>query len=351
MFASPDSFVRVARCLMLAKAHGRPSVEIATKLYGQSDRKIPSVIKSAVDSAGTTGAGSELYSAEGVAAEFADAVRPLTVLGKLNPVKVPFVTPLPFIANRTQFDFVAERSPIAVAAPGFGTNVFFDQRKIAGIVVVSNALLERSEGEGVLRREMVSGVIEAMDRRLLDPASDATTARPASITNTATEIAADGAADADDVDAIAAALAAVLIAAGSTLQRAHFITTPTVCMALSLMRDTAGAPAFPGMTLAGGTLAGLPLISSASATAGTLVLVDPDELLVADDSEARIELSKVAFLRQDDAPDSSSTWMSMFQTESTALKVLRYVNWSMRRAFVAYASGLDLPLAELPSTA
>jgi HK97 family phage major capsid protein len=348
---STRDFIKVARSIALAKIHQCSPTDVARRLYDNDrDRHVVEILKADVDSHGTTGTGSELYSPQRTSAEFVQAVRPLTILGRLQYRRVPFNTPLPFISVGTTFDFVGERMPISATVPSFGTNLIFAHTKIAGIIVASNTLLEHSQAEDVLRRDMVAGVIEASDRRLLDPDSDDDSgARPASITNGITAVDASGATDSTDVDAIVAELINQLVTAGSTLRLAKFVTTNQVAIAISMLRDN-GVKAFPNVKATGGELGGLELLTSASAPANQLTLVDGDEVLVADDNEAEIENSRVALIDQNTAPEGN-TRVSMFQTESTAMRVTRYINWSMRKPFVALATGLDLALPELSTTA
>jgi|GEM_PF-2491349 len=163
---------------------------------------------------------------------------------------------------------------------------------------MSNELLAQSEGEAVLERDLRAADIEALDRRLLDPTSDAVDrVRPASITYGLEPVDASGAESAEDVDGVIGSLLAALTAAGSRLVTVRFVTTVQTCLALSFMRDSLGNRAFPLVTASGGTVAGLPLIASASAPAGTLTAVDPLELLVADNSQVEVSTSRFATLQ------------------------------------------------------
>lgn len=100
------------------------------------------------------------------------------------------------------------------------------------------------------------------------------------------------------------------------------------------------------MAATGGTLAGLPVIGSGVAPQNQLTIVNPSELLVADDDGIEIVGSTNAHICQSDDPNSeSSPWVSLFQADATGLKTVRYVNWKMRRPLVAYASNFVVPFA------
>lgn len=99
---------------------------------------------------------------------------------------------------------------------------------------------------------------------------------------------------------------------------------------------------FPGVRTAGvGELLGLPQVASAaveqtgSPAENFLIAVDLRQLWVAEDAAVEIETSDLASLEMSDAPSQSSdtptasNMISMFQTESTAVKAVRYINWRL----------------------
>lgn len=342
-----SDLAKITRALLLARAKGVTPYDMSARLYGHGPHShIARFMKAAVDTHDTS---SELYSADKPAVQFADALRPLTLIGRLNTVSVPFRAPLPYLTTGIVGDFYGDNTPIGVAAPTFGTNVNLDRTKIAKLIVTSEELLEFTEAEAILERDMRAGVIEAQDRRLVDPTSTATSDRPASITNGQSEIDASGAQSVGDIDGVVNALLSVLTAAGSNLLDAVLITTTENAVALSLTRNTDGSLAYPGVTVRGGTLAGLPLLASSAVPEGLLVAVDGGEILLADGA-VEIHSSRVAMVDQAD-PIEGSTRVSMFQSENIAFKVLKFINWKLRRDAVAYASSFAPPAPELASTA
>jgi HK97 family phage major capsid protein len=87
---------------------------------------------------------------------------------------------------------------------------------------------------------------------------------------------------------------------------AAWIMLPRTALFLSRMRGTGGNLAYPGMSVKGGELLGLPAITSTavpgvgSPSAGVIALVDPSEILVADDSGGSFEVSTQASLAMTD---------------------------------------------------
>jgi HK97 family phage major capsid protein len=347
--------VRVARCMLLGSSYGVDPFVVADRLYGRTKhRNIVELIvtKADVDSHGTTGTGSELFSPARVSAAFSEAVRTESVLGQLATVPVPVATPLTWITTRTRFTFVEERDPIPVAAPAFAPGITLKPKKISGIVVTSRELLEASDAEQVLAREMISGCLEGLDVALLDPAVIATDGSPASVTSVASPVFDASAVDtAAEIDVLLWNMVAGLVSAGSTLQHAAFVTSLANCAGLAMLRDTTGDGfAFPQMTAKGGLLGGLPVIGTAYGPTDGLTLVDGGEILVYDSKETSVQVSQNASIDMNTEPAGTSR-VSLFQTDAIGLKITRYVNWALRHEFVSYATNFELAPGSQSTTA
>jgi HK97 family phage major capsid protein len=346
MKTDPQDLVRVARCLLLARSYGADSTEIAERLYGKTrHRHIPAMLhKAAVDTIGTVDTGGELFSPASVSTAFSEAVRTRSVLGQLATLPVPFSTPLTWISSRTTFGFVEERQPIPVTAPTFATPVTLKPKKCAGIIVTGRELLESSQAEEILSREMTGGCLEALDRALLDPDIVATDGSPASVSSASSLFYdASSATTPADIDGLASAMIAHIIAAGANLENAVFVTSLVNLSGLALLRTTGGdTPAYPGVTVKGGSLGGLPILGSAYAPADGLTLVAGDEILLADDQQTTIEVTEAAMISQDTDPASNDTWVSLFQADALGLKLTRHVNWSLRNPHVVHAKNFEI---------
>ena len=153
---------------------------------------------------------------------------------------------------------------------------------------------------------------------------------PASITNGVTAVPASG----TDVDAFktdAKALMQGFIAANIPLNDGVWIMQSTQALSLSLMSNALGQPEFPGITMNGGTLLGLPVIVSQHVPAGVIVLAAASEIYLSDDGQVMIDASREATLEMNDAPTGTAT-RSMFQHNEIAIRAERYINWAKRRA-------------------
>lgn len=134
-----------------------------------------------------------------------------------------------------------------------------------------------------------------------------------------------------------------LAAAGSDMQFGTWVMQPKTHLSLSRQRGSGGALAYPGLTVRGGTLLGLPVIVSAaypdeagSPTTRSIALLDPSRILLIDDGAGSFDVSDRVSIQMDDSTSQKSsataagtTLVSMFQTDSLALKVVRHVNWKV----------------------
>jgi hypothetical protein len=164
---------------------------------------------------------------------------------------------------------------------------------------------------------------------------------PAAITYGAPTVASTG----TSASAARADLKALLGLVTTNLVSPYFITDRRTGIALALMED-GGGPVFPGAGANGGEIAGIPPLTSASVPspvtadspplpASNIVLVDAAEILLGDESEATIDLSDQASVQMESAPDSpvtaSTVQVSLWQNNLTAWRVVRPINWKLRR--------------------
>jgi hypothetical protein len=88
-------------------------------------------------------------------------------------------------------------------------------------------------------------------------------------------------------------------------------------------------------------LEGIPVITSeyqhSDSDGDNVVLVNASDVWLADDGQVMLDASRETSLQMDDTPTESSatataaTMVSMFQTNSIALRAERWINWQKRR--------------------
>ena len=108
-----------------------------------------------------------------------------------------------------------------------------------------------------------------------------------------------------------------------------------------MLRNSLGNAEFSTIGLTGGSLEGIPVITSQyAATAGDLVIaLNAKSIGMADDGAVSVEASREASLEMSDAPTGdagaatpvATSLVSMWQTNSIALKGERFINWAKLR--------------------
>jgi Phage capsid family len=219
--------------------------------------------------------------------------------------------------------WVGENSPIRVAAGAFGS-VVLNGRKVGVISIFSNELGIRStpDAEQAIRQAMSEDTSLALDATLIDTTAGSTS-RPAGLLNGITPLAATTgggvAALAGDLGALAAA-----------------IPNPTDLVFLMTASERTKA-----LTLSPGA-ASLNVIE-APLPAKQVVALDASDLATVEGDTPTIMISDSATVHEEDTaplplsatgtpPVVAAPIRSMLQTDCTAVRLLQFVGWGMRRA-------------------
>lgn len=301
------------------------------------------VLRAAVD-AGTTSdptwAGN-LVQYQDMASEFIELLRNATIIGRMGSVRrVPFNVRMHRQTAGSTGAFVGEGKPTPVREAAFD-NVTLPWAKASAIIVVSAELARFSNpsAEALVRSDLIAGISEFLDKRLIDPAyAGVSGVSPASLTNGVTPRQASGASLAA-IDSDVKYLMQQYANANQGLGTGVWVMSPALAITLSMMRTNQDTVAFPGMTVNGGVFYGLPAITSNSvAPSGSpgdqqLILINQSEVLLADDGQMMVDASMEAALQMNDAPsDGAQSLVSLWQNGLMGVKVDRWIYWTKRRA-------------------
>jgi hypothetical protein len=340
-------FARFARCIILGKKTGVNALEIAKAEYGERDPHIIEMVQKANISAVNSTTDTALFSNEGGVADYVEFLRNQTIVGKFGQNGIPALRRVPFYypvvtqATGGTAYWVAEGSAKPMTKPTW-SKTELTPLTIAGLAAVTLQALRFSSpsAEIALRDDLTAAVIEAIDTAFIDPANSGTAgAKPASISNGISGTAASTGGDADAIRADARAAMLVFVTAKNPLTSGVWIMSGANALGLSLMVNALGQPEFPGLTVNGGTFMGLPVIVS-QAAGTTVTLVNAGDIWLADDGGVNVDVSGEASLQMVDNPTGTSTGsdpveatlVSMFQTNSMAIRVEKFINWARRRA-------------------
>lgn len=287
--------------------------------------------------------------------EFIAFLRPRTIIGRIPGLnQVPFNVRMVGQSTGGTAGWVGQGKPKPLTKQTFA-EVTLGIAKIAAITVIAEelAMLSSPSAEAAVRNDLAAAVIAKQDADFVNPAVAAVSnVSPASITNGLVALSSAGT-SADNVRTDLGVLMKTFLDDNLDPTTGFFIMPNSLCLALSLMVNSLGQAEFPGLTVAGGTLAGLPVIGSQHAALtggpGNLVILGlANEILLADDGVVTIDVSNQASLEMSDAPTqdgvagSGASLVSLWQSNLLGIKAERHINWKKRRAeAVAYMDDVN----------
>lgn len=335
-------FGRFVRCLAVAKGD-----LLAAEAYAAGQglwRSTPEVERALKSLVGPVEMGGMESALQPIGRDLAAYLRPRTVLGRLQGTqRVPFKVRLLSQTSGASAAWTQEGEPLPVTKLDItDRGVQLEPLKLGCIGVITSELARHSGpmADTLVAADATAGIIEATDRQLIDPAAGGIAdVSPASLTHGATSFESRGqtvaAIDSDLKDMLG-----TLTGAELNLQTAAWVMHPTSATHLASMRGAGSdSLAYPGMTARGGTLMGLPVLTSTACTASGspgerfIALIEASEVLVADDGDATIDISDRVALQMNDAPSTGAQQLvSLWQAGLMGVRVRRYVNWKTRRS-------------------
>lgn len=343
---------RYVKALAYAKGNLQMAQDYA-KQWESSTPEVGMALKTAVGAGTTTDsvwAGPLVY-AQDFPAAFLDFLRPQTIIGKLTGLKrVPFNIRYGIQDGGSTVGWVGQGLPKAATKLHF-TSGSLGFAKAAGIVIITQELARFSSpsAELTVRDDLAAQMVQFLDAQFIDPGVAAVAnVSPASVTNLSSNIrqAANAWTSMANVLTDVKVFLTTFSSNEISLAGAQWVMTPDVALSLGLLLNTGGtAFAFPAVDVNGGTFLGLPVIVSNSVphstSAGSIVaLIVPQMVYMADDGGIAIDASTEASIQMDDAPGTQNattgtgtSLVSMFQTNSIAVRVERIINWARARAY------------------
>ncbi|HGM5351265.1 TPA: phage major capsid protein [Serratia marcescens] len=335
------AFARFTKSLAAAKGVRSEALSIAKSKY-PDDTKLHHVLKAAVNAGTTTDpqwAGA-LVEYQDFANDFVEFLRPQTIIGRFGQGGIPSLRQVPF-----NIRVPAQISGGAAQWVGQGKakpltkfdfeSITFGFAKVAAISVLTEELIRFStpSADVLVRNGLAESVIARLDADFIDPAkAEVAGVSPASITNGIAGIPSTGNPDEDASAAFGQFIDADLQPTGGV-----WLMSSTTALALSMRKNALGQKEYPEMTMLGGTFQGLPAIVS-QYVGNQLVLVNAPDIYLADDGGVAVDMSSEASLEMESAPTGDSVTptgtelVSMWQTNSVAIRAERWINWRRRRS-------------------
>lgn len=339
------AFTRMCMALAGSKGDSYAALERA-KSWHDSTPEVELMVKAAV-AAGTTADATwagPLAPVQPLINEFLALLRPRTLLGRIPGLRqVPFNVSVPSQTAGGTYGWVGQGKAKPVTKADYAT-ISVPFAKAAGIIVLTEELvmLSTPSAEALVREEMIAGMGAFLDGQFVDPAvAVAANVSPASITNGAATIAASGVTSAAAKVDLSSRVA-VFAAANIPLAGSVWLMSDSNAFGLGLSMNALGQPLFPGMSITGGTIFGIPVIVSNN-VGNRVILVHAPSILYADEGGVRVDVSREASVQMDSAPDSPATattvMVSLWQNNLVGLKAERMITWiRARTAAVTYIS-------------
>jgi HK97 family phage major capsid protein len=267
------------------------------------------------------------------AAEYFETVRQASIVGRLVGRRdVPLRTRLINVGSGARGYWVGQSKPKPLSKPTLAGAVM-DPRKVAAIIVATAESVKAPgpKAEAVFQSDLTRAVAEELDTAFIDSANAGIAGEmPASITNGVTHLASSGNPGSD--------ITALIEHFLGDLSVAVFITDPVTATRIALARDAGGSFLFPDVGPRGGSILGMPLLTSRSSpqdsSGGQLALVDPSGIATALEGVS-VDLSEHSTLQMSDTPDSpldaNTVLVSLWQQDLVALRAEIYANWRVER--------------------
>jgi HK97 family phage major capsid protein/HK97 family phage prohead protease len=364
------AFARFVGSMVHAKGDRYAALQFAKRRFAD-DQKLHSVLdlhtrmspneivqRAAIDVGTTTDSdyAAPLVYAQQMASDFIDYLRPETIIGKLESRmrRVPFNVRMPRQTGGGTAQWVGEGKPKPITQQAFDS-VTLGYMKLAVISVITEELARFSSpsAETIIRDDLAKAIIQASDSDFVDPDNAGTAnVKPASITSGVTPLSSAGNSEAN-ARADLGALFSQFIGNSLSLTSAAFIMPMSTALRLSLMVNSLGNRSFADITPAGGTLLGIPVVTSenagltdASANGKIVILASLGDILLADDGQVAIDVSREASVQMDSAPTdptaAGTVLESLWQRNLVGIKAERFMAWAKARSTaVSYVQSVN----------
>lgn len=269
--------------------------------------------------------------------DFLTLLRPLTLIGRIQGLRhVPFNVSMPAQTAGGTYKWVGQGKLKPVTNAQYAS-VTLSFAKASGIIVLTDELVRMStpSAEAAVRDELLKGAQAFLDAQFVDSTVAAVAnVNPASITNGVTGTAASAATMAAARTDIAARISAFATAT-YPLSELVILMSESQAFALGLGLNAVGAPLFPGLTVTGGSILGVPVVAS-QAVGNQIVIAHAPSILIADENGIEIDISREASVYLDsaptDPPDATAVLTSLWQANLVGLRVERYITWGKARS-------------------
>jgi hypothetical protein len=355
-----QNFTRIVIAKALSRLEGKPASMIAENRWGKTNPTLVEIVKANEVSGG--GAESGEWGAElalsdtKYTGDFITFLYAATAFDKLPLRQVPANVFIKGQDGAATGYWVGQGKAIPASKADF-SDVELRELEVGALAVVTNRLLRASEpsAEMLVRDALVQASAQRVDTTFFSAAAVSSGVSPAGILNGVSGLAStgtDGAALLKDIENLYRPFIQAFNSSGLM-----FVSNPALAKSIGLLQNALGQFQFPGIGTMGGTLAGDPYVTGDNVHGDWLILLKPSDIYRIGDSGVQVSISGDAMIEESSAPTGNTltptaatqVFNSMFQTNSTAIKVVRQVNFAKRRtSAVAFVTDADYGAADSP---
>lgn len=336
-----QSFIKMVKMKALARIQQVSAAYLAQKYYGETHPQFVQFMRAAVAGGGT---GSGEWSAELVkldalyTGDFIEFLYSQTVFDRLPLRPVPARVRVKGQDGQATGYWVGESKAIPATAMDF-SSIDLTPLKVAALAVISNEDIEDSApaADMIVRDGLAEASAQKVDSTFFSTAAASAGVSPAGMLNGVTPIQASGTDEAavrTDSQAVAYPFVTAKMSSGLI-----WVMNPAQGLSLGSFVNTFSQPSFPGVNENGGQFMGRQVFTGDNVPTGSIILLRPRDIWKIGDGGVQVSMSDVATIEMNDAPAGASDTpvamashtVSMFQTESTAFKVVRRINFQKRR--------------------
>lgn len=343
-----QNYVRQVIAKAVARMDETSAVRVAETRWGKSNPTLVSIMKANEVAGGGSGIGEwghELVTADNrYTGDFIEFLYAATVYDKLPLRPIPANVMIKGMDGTATGYWVGESKAIPASAADF-SDVTLTPLKVGALAVISNELMRDSspDAEMLVRDALVQASAQRVDATFFSAAAAVPGVSPAGILAGVAGIVSAGV-DAAGLRADIKALYALFIAAKNATGL-QLVMNPSLAKSIQLMTNALGQTEFPNVMMMGGNLLGDPIVTGDNVNPLFMALLKPSDIYRIGDTGVQVSVSNTAMIEQSSAPTgatdtpvaASQVFNSMFQSESTAIKVVRSINFAKRRASaVAY---------------
>jgi HK97 family phage major capsid protein/HK97 family phage prohead protease len=333
---------RMAIC-MIRGGNNPFQAEQLAKQYWPDSPEVHQYIRTIIEAGDTTTSGwaSQLLpAAQQMTGDFLEMLRDLILIGRIpNLRSVPFNVAVPLQSGGGTYGYVGEGAAKPVTKPTYGSATLRFE-KAAGIIVITQELARFSNpsAELLVRNEMLAGLTRFFDTIFVSTTAAVTNVQPAGILNGISSTAVTGTTAAKfrvDFNTIMQKQ----ITNKRDPAKLVILMSSGLAMSLASMINSLGNQEFPTINARGGEYMGIPIVTS-GAVGTNIILIDPTDILLAEDPAVRIDVSTEASVEMSDAPavgesspiTSLDSLKSLWQNNLVGIRAEQFRTWKVARS-------------------